>query len=42
MIYTRTSGNVVFICPTVAISVADDWWVELAWLNFAIGIRRIE
>jgi hypothetical protein len=42
MIYTRASGDVVFLCPTVAISVANDWWIELAWLNFAIGARRTQ
>jgi hypothetical protein len=40
MIYTRTSGDVVFILPTVAVSVTDEWWIEFAWLSFAVGVRR--
>ena len=40
MIYTRVSGDVIFLWPTVAINVSEDWWIELAWLNFAIGIKE--
>ncbi len=42
MIYTRASGDIVFLWPTVAISVTNDWWIELAWLSFAIGVRKTQ
>lgn len=41
-IYTRLSFSVVFLVPTIAISVEDDWWIEVAWLGAAIGLRRSE
>jgi len=41
MIYTKTSSTAIFLWPAVAINVEEDWWIELAWLTFAIGIRRM-
>ena len=42
MIYTRISYNVVFLIPTIAVSVVGDLWVEVAWLGFAIGLKEKE
>jgi hypothetical protein len=39
MIYTKTSTTAIFLWPAVAINMEEDWWIELAWLNFAIGIK---
>jgi hypothetical protein len=40
MIYTRISYNVVFLIPTIAVSVVDEFWIEAAWLGFAIGLKE--
>lgn len=39
-IYTRTSERVCFIAPSIAIGVDVDgrWFLEAAWLWFAVGI----
>lgn len=37
MIYTRLSMTTVFLWPTVAIGITGEFWVELAWLGFAVG-----
>ena len=40
MIYTRFSKGVLFLFPTVAIGIGDKFWVEIAWLNGAVGIKK--
>ena len=40
MIYTRFSTDVVFLLPTIAIGIGDKLWVEIAWLGFAVGIKK--
>jgi hypothetical protein len=42
MIYTRFSTDVVFLLPTIAAGIGDKLWVEIAWLGFAVGIKKGE
>ena len=37
-IYTRLNSGVVFVFPALAFSIDGDFWIELAWLGFAIGV----
>lgn len=39
-IYTRLNSSVVFVFPTLAFSIDAEFWVEIAWLGFAIGIKK--
>jgi hypothetical protein len=37
-IYTRLNYITIFILPALAIGIGDEFWIEIAWLGFAIGI----
>jgi len=39
MIYTRFSTDVVFLIPTIAVGIGDNFWIELGWLGVAIGLK---
>jgi len=38
--YYRINEKVFFVLPTMAIGLDEDglWFVEIAWLNIAVGI----
>lgn len=37
MIYTRFNHSTVFVWPSLAIGIANEFWIELAWLGLAVG-----
>ena len=37
MIYTRLNTSTVFVWPSLAFSIDGEFWIEFAWLGFAIG-----
>lgn len=37
-IYTRLNSSVVFVLPAIAFSIEGNFWLELAWLGFAVGV----
>ena len=40
-IYTRINVSAVFVWPALAFSIEDDFWIELAWLGFAVGLSYV-
>lgn len=38
LFYSKYSESAVFIWPTLAVNFNSGFWVELAWLSFAVGI----
>jgi len=39
MIYLERDKPYVMLWPAIAVSLADEFWVGLTWLNFEIGWR---
>jgi hypothetical protein len=39
MIYFETDKEHCFLWPVVAVSLGDEFWLGLGWLNFELGWR---
>lgn len=39
MMYFEHDKEYVIIWPAVAVSLANEFWIGLAWLNFEVGWR---
>jgi len=36
--YSRFSDHCVFILPAIGVGVTGCFWIEFAWLSFAVGV----
>jgi len=39
MLYFECDREYIVLWPTVAVSLAGEFWIELDWLNFVFGWR---
>lgn len=39
MIYFHKDREYLILIPTIAISLEDEFWIEIDWLNMIIGWR---
>lgn len=40
MMYFEHDKEYIMLWPAIAISLADEFWIGLAWLNFELGWRN--
>lgn len=40
MIYLETDKEHYFVWPALAVSLGDEFWIGIGWLNFEIGWRN--
>lgn len=42
LFYSKQSENAIFIWPSLAVNFVGGFWVELAWLSWAVGCCGVE
>ena len=40
MIYFETDKDYFMVWPALAVSLGDEFWIGIAWLNFEFGWRN--
>ena len=40
MIYFETDKEYFMVWPALAVSVSDEFWIGVSWLNFELGWRN--
>ena len=42
LFYSKRSETALFIWPALAVNFNDGFWLELAWLSFAVGMVALK